>query len=197
MPCPHLNVGIHTKELAFSDGHPVGMAERVKVRRLTDEEGRKLQRLVRRAKKMGQTSGGPPPAGAGGAVVGRRGRRDGQEAPGVPRSALHPLEHPKAAGLPGRQLTRVVSISREQPGCHSIVLVRQSRLPPVDALTARELEVLQLVARGATNRDVGRALHVSEATVKSHLLHAFTKLEVNDRTAAVTRALERGLIRLE
>ena len=75
-------------------------------------------------------------------------------------------------------------------------LVRQSRAPTVEALTARELEVLQLVARGATNRDVGRALHVSEATVKSHLLHAFTKLGVNDRTAAVTTALERGLIML-
>ena len=75
-------------------------------------------------------------------------------------------------------------------------LVRQSRVPPAEALTARELEVLELVARGATNRDVGRALHVSEATVKSHLVHAFAKLGVNDRTAAVTTALERGLIRL-
>ena len=75
-------------------------------------------------------------------------------------------------------------------------LVRQARRPPVEALTARELDVLELVARGATNRDVGRALHVSEATVKSHLLHVFTKLGVNDRTAAVTTALDRGLIRL-
>ena len=75
-------------------------------------------------------------------------------------------------------------------------LLRQTRRAPVEALTARELEVLELVARGATNREVGRALHVSEATVKSHLLHAFTKLGVNDRTAAVTTALERGLIRL-
>ena len=75
-------------------------------------------------------------------------------------------------------------------------LVRQTRLPPVEALSPRELEVLELVARGATNREVGRALHVSEATVKSHLLHAFTKLGVNDRTAAVTTALARGLIRL-
>ncbi len=75
-------------------------------------------------------------------------------------------------------------------------LARHSRRRPLEALTARELEVLELVARGATNRDVGRALHVSEATVKSHLLHAFTKLGVNDRTAAVTTALERGLIRL-
>ena len=75
-------------------------------------------------------------------------------------------------------------------------LVRQARHAPVEALSARELEVLELVARGATNRDVGRALHVSEATVKSHLVHAFTKLGVNDRTAAVTTALGRGLIRL-
>jgi len=75
-------------------------------------------------------------------------------------------------------------------------LVRQTRQAPVEALTARELEVLELVARGATNRDVGRALHVSEATVKSHLVHTYTKLGVSDRTAAVTTALERGLIRL-
>jgi DNA-binding NarL/FixJ family response regulator len=75
-------------------------------------------------------------------------------------------------------------------------LLRQTRRPPQDALTPREVEVLQLVARGATNRDVGRALHLSEATVKSHLLHAFTKLGVDDRTAAVTTALERGLIEL-
>ena len=75
-------------------------------------------------------------------------------------------------------------------------LVRQTRQAPVVALSARDLEVLELVARGATNRDVGRALHVSEATVKSHLVHAFTKLGVNDRTAAVTAAPERGLIKL-
>ena len=75
-------------------------------------------------------------------------------------------------------------------------LVRQTRQAPLESLSARELEVLELVARGATNRDIGRALHVSEATVKSHLVHAFTKLGVSDRTAAVTTALERGLIRL-
>jgi DNA-binding NarL/FixJ family response regulator len=75
-------------------------------------------------------------------------------------------------------------------------LVGQKRAPAAEALTARELEVLELVARGASNRDVGRALHVSEATVKSHLIHVFTKLGVSDRTAAVTIALRRGLIRL-
>lgn len=75
-------------------------------------------------------------------------------------------------------------------------LVRQRRQPAGEALSARELEVLELVARGASNREVGRSLHVSEATVKSHLIHVFTKLGVSDRTAAVTTALERGLIRL-
>ena len=75
-------------------------------------------------------------------------------------------------------------------------LVVQARRSPAEALTAREVEVLQLVATGATNADAGRALHVSEATVKTHLLHAFAKLGVDDRTAAVTTALARGLIHL-
>ena len=75
-------------------------------------------------------------------------------------------------------------------------LVGQLREPPAQLLTQRELQVLELVARGATNREVAARLHVSEATVKTHLVHAFGKLGVGDRTAAVTVALER-LIRLE
>lgn len=62
--------------------------------------------------------------------------------------------------------------------------------------TERELDVLRLVAQGLTNRAVARRLHVSEATVKTHLAHVFGKLGVDDRTAAVTAALERGLLRL-
>ena len=62
-------------------------------------------------------------------------------------------------------------------------------------LTPRELEVLALVARGMSNPDIARELFIGEATVKSHLLHVFDKLGVSDRTAAVTRALERGLLR--
>lgn len=65
-----------------------------------------------------------------------------------------------------------------------------------EALSARELDVLRLVARGASNREVARDLRISEATVKTHLLHAFEKLGVGDRTSAVTRAIERGLIDL-
>jgi len=64
------------------------------------------------------------------------------------------------------------------------------------ALTAREIDVLMLVARGASNQDVGEKLHVSTATVKSHLLQIYQKLGVSDRTAAVTTAIERGVIRL-
>lgn len=64
-----------------------------------------------------------------------------------------------------------------------------------DRLTAREAEVLTLVAEGRSNRDIGRALFLSEATVKSHLVHIFTKLGVGSRTAAVARARELGAIR--
>jgi DNA-binding NarL/FixJ family response regulator len=75
-------------------------------------------------------------------------------------------------------------------------LMGRLRTPAVEAPSGRELEVLTLVARGLTNRAIGRQLHISEATVKTHLVHAFAKLGVDDRTAAVTAALERGLIRL-
>ncbi|NAZ78113.1 response regulator [Kineococcus sp. T13] len=63
-----------------------------------------------------------------------------------------------------------------------------------DALTPRELQVLAAVARGATNAEVGRELFIGEATVKTHLLRAFAKLGVDDRTHAVTVAMERGLL---
>ncbi|MBM7504635.1 response regulator [Agromyces aurantiacus] len=62
-------------------------------------------------------------------------------------------------------------------------------------LTVREAEVLQLVASGSTNREIGQALFLSEATVKSHLVHIFTKLGVGSRTAAVAKARELGAIR--
>lgn len=76
-------------------------------------------------------------------------------------------------------------------------LLRQRQMPVEERLSARELEVLTLVARGASNKEIARTVHLSEATVKSHLIHVFEKLGVSDRTAAVTVALERGLLRLE
>ncbi|GIW28644.1 MAG: DNA-binding response regulator [Meiothermus sp.] len=66
-----------------------------------------------------------------------------------------------------------------------------------ETLSVRELEVLALVAKGFSNKEIARKLKISEATVKTHLLHAFDKLGVDDRTAAVTVALERGILRLE
>jgi DNA-binding NarL/FixJ family response regulator len=75
-------------------------------------------------------------------------------------------------------------------------LVNRMRVPAEEALTAREVEVLELVARGSSNADIAAALFISEATVKTHLLHAFAKLGVDDRTAAVVAAIERGIIAL-
>ena len=78
------------------------------------------------------------------------------------------------------------------------VLVQQAARPAAAAsaplLSARELDVLRLVAQGHSNRAIGERLYLGEATVKTHLLHAFTKLEVRDRTRAVTRAMELGLL---
>ncbi|GIH79124.1 response regulator [Planobispora longispora] len=67
---------------------------------------------------------------------------------------------------------------------------------PADPLSARELEILHLIADGATNREVAARLFISEATVKSHVLHIYTKLGVNDRAAAVATAFRRGLLTL-
>jgi DNA-binding NarL/FixJ family response regulator len=73
-------------------------------------------------------------------------------------------------------------------------LVSRVRLPAVEAPTRRELEVLAEVARGLSNGEIGRSLHISEATVKTHLVRVFEKLGVSDRTAAVTTALSQGLL---
>ncbi|MGR0221624.1 response regulator [Agromyces sp. ZXT2-6] len=70
-----------------------------------------------------------------------------------------------------------------------------SQRSPDQRLTVRESEVLALVAGGSTNREIGQALFLSEATVKSHLVHIFTKLGVGSRTAAVAKARELGAIR--
>jgi len=76
-------------------------------------------------------------------------------------------------------------------------LMQRVRSPAGDALSAREIEVLQLAARGLSNSEMAQELFVSATTVKAHLVHIYAKLGVNDRTAAVTTALERGIIRLD
>ena len=74
-------------------------------------------------------------------------------------------------------------------------LADRRRTPPAEQLTPREVEVLGLVAQGLSNAEIGRVLFISEATVKTHLVRAFVKLGVSDRTAAVTAALSRGALR--
>ncbi|MEP6798994.1 MAG: response regulator transcription factor [Lapillicoccus sp.] len=71
-------------------------------------------------------------------------------------------------------------------------LVRSVRQPHRAPLSPREKAVLRLVADGRTNGEVGQELFITEATVKTHLLRIFTKLDVSDRTAAVTTAIDRG-----
>ncbi len=75
-------------------------------------------------------------------------------------------------------------------------LMTRMRAPAEENLSAREIEVLQLVARGVSNKEIGNNLHISTATVKTHLIHIYSKLGVGDRTAAVTSALEKGIITL-
>jgi DNA-binding NarL/FixJ family response regulator len=73
-------------------------------------------------------------------------------------------------------------------------LMGQVGKPPPKVLSQRELEVLALIADGATNRQAAAKLFVSEATVKTHLLHIYEKLGVRDRAAAVAEAYRRRLL---
>jgi DNA-binding NarL/FixJ family response regulator len=74
-------------------------------------------------------------------------------------------------------------------------LMNHVRTPPAaDLLSPRELEVLQLVAAGNTNREAARHLFISEATVKTHLLNIYAKLDVSDRAAAVAEGFRRKLL---
>jgi DNA-binding NarL/FixJ family response regulator len=75
-------------------------------------------------------------------------------------------------------------------------LIGRVRAPVEDSLSDREVEVLTLVAQGASNKGIAKQLWICEATVNTHLIHIFGKLGVSNRTAAVTLALERGILRL-
>jgi DNA-binding NarL/FixJ family response regulator len=101
-----------------------------------------------------------------------------------PRKELH--EAVRAAAV-GRPLLAPVVAQR---------LMRHIRGPRQQALSKREIEVLDLLRKGLSNKELARTLHVSEATVKTHLIHIYGKLGVDDRTSAVNTALEQGIIRL-
>lgn len=80
------------------------------------------------------------------------------------------------------------------PGIAAGLVTRRSDHVMEALLTARETEILRLVAAGHSNPEIGRALHIEASTVKTHLMHVFDKLDVRDRTRAVTRAQELGLL---
>lgn len=76
-------------------------------------------------------------------------------------------------------------------------LMDRMREPAEEALTMREIEILQLVSGGARNKEIAKELWITEITVKTHMTHIFEKLGVTDRTAAVTTALRRGILSLD
>jgi DNA-binding NarL/FixJ family response regulator len=91
----------------------------------------------------------------------------------------------------------VRAVRRGERVIPNAVAARLAEFPERSDLTARELEVLQLVAKGLSNKEVARSLGRTDETVKIHLKNAFAKLDVADRTEAVTVALTRGLIHLD
>ncbi len=85
-------------------------------------------------------------------------------------------------GIAARVLNRFAQLSRESA--------------PQELLSERERQVLELLAKGSANKEVAAALSLSESTVKTHVANIFQKLDVNDRTSAVTQALQRGIIKM-
>ncbi len=87
-----------------------------------------------------------------------------------------------------------------QPGVAAKVLDRFAQLSPqtttTEEISQRELEVLRLMATGAANKEIAAGLSISESTVKTHVANIFQKLDVNDRTGAVTQAMQKGIIKL-
>ena len=98
---------------------------------------------------------------------------------------------------PPEELTRAVrAVNEGRPVMSDQVTVALTRrlTQPRTSLSARELEILQAVATGHTNKEIAQELFISQATVKTHLVHIFDKLGVDNRTSAVAKAREQQLI---
>ena len=98
--------------------------------------------------------------------------------------AVHGGESLIEPGVAARVLDRFVQLSR------------QGSQPQHDILSERETEVLRLMAQGAANKSIANSLSISESTAKTHVANIFQKLEVNQRTEAVTKAMALGIIKL-
>ena len=110
---------------------------------------------------------------------------------GVPAEELHWAVRVVAGGgawLDPAVTGRVLAIYRSAPS------PRAGRDPALDALTSREREVLALIGQGKTNTEIAAGLFVSDGTVKTHINHLFTKLELRDRAAAVVFAFDHDLV---
>lgn len=77
------------------------------------------------------------------------------------------------------------------------VAARLAQRLPIGELSQREMDVLKLIVRGFSNKEIGSQLHISESTVKNHVNSVLSKLQVRDRTQAVTTALKRGIVALD
>ena len=109
----------------------------------------------------------------------------------VPAEDLHRAVRVVAGGgawLDPAVTGRVLAIYRSAPP------PRAGRDPALDALTSREREVLALIGQGKTNTEIGAGLFVSDGTVKTHINHLFTKLQLRDRAAAVVFAFDHDLV---
>jgi DNA-binding NarL/FixJ family response regulator len=116
------------------------------------------------------------------------------------------IEHPRQA----RALGAAAFLTKDTPPARLLEAIRevsvsgsswpreqQTTLEPQSSLSPRELEVLRELCRGGTNKEIAQRLTLSDGTVRIHLSNIFAKLKVDDRTAAVTLALRRGLIELD
>ena len=99
--------------------------------------------------------------------------------------AVHRGESLIEPGVAAKVLNRLSELSR-----------RNAATGSAEVLSEREVEVLQLMATGAANKEIGAELSISESTVKTHVANIFQKLDVNHRTEAVTEALQRRIIKL-
>jgi len=101
-------------------------------------------------------------------------------------------------GMNAEELTDAIrTVHAGRARIPTIVAERLAERVSGTELTTREREVLQLIVKGLSNKEIGNQLHISEATVKTHINNLLSKLGVSDRTQAATTALQRGLVHLE